>query len=168
MQEQITSLRRAFPVQYHVKNSVVPAQAQAQAQAQDQDQSHSQSPGRAHKVVAVPSWVFEQSRLEESTTRFRLLARVLVAKIARSQLLASSMWQVDVDVLQGSGGSGSGGAFTCRTWVRDSMKRLEMDGVLAVATSDHRGNDYSGCGGRGVDWEQIERVCRWYVAEKKE
>ncbi|PGH34185.1 hypothetical protein GX50_02959 [[Emmonsia] crescens] len=108
-------------MQYHVKNTIQPG-------------------------VDGQPWMFEESRLDESSTRFRLLVRVLIAKIADPVKLPSSLR--NVALIQNTPD------WTCRVWVMEALSQLELDGVLSP------GRQISG-------WSEIEKECRWYVDKKK-
>ncbi|PGH15004.1 hypothetical protein AJ79_02684 [Helicocarpus griseus UAMH5409] len=84
-------------MQYHVKNTVQPG-------------------------VEGQPWIFEEWKLSESSTRFRLLVRVLVAKIADPAKLPSSLRSVPLVQNRPD--------WTCRVWVREALSQLDMDGVL--------------------------------------
>ena len=106
-------------MQYHVKNTVQPG-------------------------IQGQPWVFEASMLSDSSTRFRLLVRILVGKIKKPESLASSLRSVPI--VQNDPG------WTCISWVRDALSRLDTDGILTS--------------GKIAAWDEVERQCRHYVAEK--
>lgn len=108
-------------VQYHVKNTIRPG-------------------------VSGQPWVFEASRLGESDTRYRLLIRVLIAKIADPSSVDASLR--GVPIIQESPD------WNCISWVRSAIERLNADGVLSES--------------KVVDWSIIDRQCKDYVVKKKE
>lgn len=130
-------------VQYHVKNVSVANPTTGMSASSDG------SDGQAQRQEEVRmSWVFERSLLRESSTGFRLLVRALGGKVDRPAEVDESVRSMTVEQ--------DDAELSCRTWVRDVLWRLEGDGVLA-----RRKNS------RGLDWEEIGRVCREYVARKR-
>ncbi|GAD97474.1 hypothetical protein LEMA_P119770.1 [Paecilomyces variotii No. 5] len=107
-------------MQYHVKNTIQPG-------------------------VSGQPWVFEASRLGDSETRFRLLTRVLIAKIGDPSSVDASLRSVPV--VQGDPD------FNCISWVRSVIETLDAHGVLSKS--------------KVVDWSAIDQRCRNYVAKKK-
>lgn len=108
-------------MQYHVKNTIQPG-------------------------VSGQPWVFESSRLGDSETRFRLLTRVLIAKIGDPSSIDASLRSVPV--VQGDPD------FNCISWVRSAIETLNAHGVLSVS--------------KFVDWSTIDQQCKDYVAKKKQ
>ncbi|KAK2761648.1 hypothetical protein FQN54_001476 [Arachnomyces sp. PD_36] len=108
-------------LQYHIKNTIQPG-------------------------ISGQPWVFEESKLQDSNTRFRLLTRVLVGRVKK--LGDASACLRSVPLIQGDPG------WTCRVWVRDALAKLDADTIF---DPERRIND----------WDAIEKECRRYVAEKK-
>lgn len=107
--------------QYHVKNTVQPG-------------------------VSGRPWVFEESKLKDSSTRFRLLTRVLVGRV--KNLGKASACIRNVPLVQGDLN------WTCRVWVKEALAKLDADAIFEPQR-------------RIRDWDAIETECRRYVAEKK-
>lgn len=120
--ESKSSLTRTFETrQYHVKNTVQPG-------------------------VSGQPWVFEESKLEDSITRFRLLTRVLVGRVKKLGDLSACLRSVPL--IQGDPN------WTCRMWVRDALAKLDADTIFEPQRRIH-------------DWDATEKQCRRYVEEKK-
>lgn len=108
-------------MQYHVKNTIQPD-------------------------VSGQPWVFEVSKLGDSDTRYRLLTRMLIAKIGDPSSVDAALRAVPI--VQGDPD------FNCISWVKSAIAKLDGDGVLAKS--------------KVVDWDTINQRCREYVAMKKE
>jgi hypothetical protein len=96
--------------------------------------------------VSGQPWVFEASKLGDSDTRYRLLTRVLIAKIGDPSSVDTTLWAVPI--VQGDPD------WNCISWVKSAIAKLDADGVLSKS--------------KVVDWDTIDQRCRDYVAKKKE
>ena len=117
--------------QYHVKNTMQPG-------------------------VSGRPWVFEESPLKDSSTRFRLLTRVLVARVKKSKLRNLSASLRSVPLIQNNPN------WTCRIWVKEALAKLDADAILEPEPKSNNLQQ------RGIrDWDTIETECRRYIAEKR-
>lgn len=101
---------------------------------------------------AIQPWRYERTTITNVEAEPRLLARVIIAKVAKSSddvqkiMDAVPVYQVeDLDKAEAQ-------TFTCRTWVRDVLRELSGQGALAANVGE---------------WEVAERQALGYLDGKR-
>ncbi len=96
------------------------------------------------KNSPIHGWVYEEAPLANVKSINNLLARILIAKIEDEARL--------VDIFRNTPIVQNNPDWRCRTWVADALSKIIADG-RAVGTSQ-------------LDWGEIEKLARDYVARK--
>jgi len=101
---------------------------------------------------AIQPWRYERTTITSVEAEPRLLARIIIAKVAKSSddvqriLESVPIYQVeDLDKAEAQ-------TFTCRTWVRDVLRELSKQGALATNLGE---------------WEVVEREALEYLDKKR-
>jgi hypothetical protein len=101
---------------------------------------------------AVQPWRYERTTVTDVASEQRLLARIIIAKVAKSAdevqriLEGVPIYQVeDLDKAEGQ-------TFTCKTWVRDVLRELSRQGALAANVGE---------------WDVVEREALEYSERKR-
>lgn len=111
-------------------------------------ESQAEVPGVKYHVKNTPfeGWAYEEIALQNVKCTAPLLTRVLIAKVKDEGRLIKIFR--DTPIVQNNA------EWRCRTWIADALRRISEDGG-AVATAI-------------LDWAEIERFARDYVAKKSD
>jgi hypothetical protein len=101
---------------------------------------------------AIQPWRYERTTITDVEAEPRLLARIIIAKMAKSadevQRILDGVPIYQVEDLDKAGAQ----TFTCKTWVRDVLRELSRQGACADVG----------------EWEVIEREALAYLGRKRE
>jgi len=101
---------------------------------------------------AIQPWRYERTTITDVESEPRLLARIIIAKVAKSpddvQRILDSVPIYQVEDLD----KDEAQTFTCKTWVRDVLRELSSQGALSTNPGE---------------WDVVEREALAYVDKKR-